>query len=118
MSAYAGTGSSLDSGFRVPDDALPAVRDMTRLLEPLGIEYQNNQAWGGADLRPLREHRVPVFDLPQDATRYFDLHHTANDTFDKVDPEQLAQNVAAYSVVALVVAEYEPGWGRAPDPEN
>ena len=103
---------------RVAEEALPAVRDMARLLEPLGIEYLNNEAWGGADLRPLREHRVPVFDLPQDATRYFDLHHTANDTFDKIDPKQLAQNVAAYAVVALVVADYEPGWGRAPESER
>lgn len=100
---------------RVADEALPAIDELARLLEPLGIEYQSNEARGGADLGPLREHRVPFFDLPQDATRYFDYHHTANDTFDKVDPRQLAQNVAAYTVVAWVAAEHAPGLGRAPE---
>lgn len=100
---------------RVAEEALPAIEELARLLAPLGVEYQGNEARGGADLIPLREHRVPMFDLPQDATRYFDYHHTANDTFDKVDPEQLVQNVAAYTVVAWIAAEYEPGFGRAPD---
>ena len=100
---------------RVSPEALPAVRDMQRLMEPLGIEYQGNEARGGADLRPMRQNRVPVFDLRQDATLYFDYHHNANDTFDKVDPRELAQNVAAYAVFALVASEYEPGFGRGPE---
>ena len=46
----------------------------------------------------LVEAGVPVIDLQQDGTRYFDLHHTPDDTFDKIDPAQLAQNVAAWAV--------------------
>lgn len=102
---------------RVAEDRLDVVRDLARLLAPLGIEYGGNEAWGGADLRGLRAHRVPVFDLPQDTTRYFDLHHTANDTFDKVDPDSLAQNVAAYVTAAYVLAEIEGDLGRAPERE-
>jgi Zn-dependent M28 family amino/carboxypeptidase len=48
---------------------------------------------------------APVIDLSQDATRYFDIHHTADDTLDKVDPEQLRQNVAAWTAVLAVAAE-------------
>jgi len=56
----------------------------------------------------------PTTQFPQDATRYFDYHHTADDTFDKVDPEDLAKNVAAYAVTALVAAEVDVELGPAP----
>jgi hypothetical protein len=47
---------------------------------------------------------VAAVDLQQDGTRYFDLHHTPDDTLDKVDPEQLRQNVAAWTAMLAVVA--------------
>ncbi len=100
---------------RVAPDAIPLVEDIAELLAPLGIEYENNEARGGADLSPLRPHGVPLFDLPQDASRYFDLHHTDNDTFDKIDPEQLAQNVAAYATLAYILAEVKEDFRPAPE---
>jgi hypothetical protein len=45
-----------------------------------------------------------VVDLQQDGTRYFDYHHTPDDTLDKVDPKQLQQNVAAWTAMLSVVA--------------
>lgn len=99
---------------RVSPETLPLVMDILSLLEPLGIIYEGNKARGGADLRPLRENQVPLFDLAQDASRYFDLHHTDNDTFDKIDPEQLAQNVAAYATLALILAEVDEDFRPAP----
>jgi hypothetical protein len=47
---------------------------------------------------------VPFVDFNQDATRYFDLHHSADDTLDKVKPENLAQNVAVWSAFLYTVA--------------
>ena len=47
---------------------------------------------------------VPMFGLRQDSSRYFDYHHTANDTFDKIDPEGLDRNVAAVAVFAYCAA--------------
>ena len=49
-----------------------------------------------------------MIDLDQNGTRYFDLHHTPDDTLDKVDPAQLEQNVAVWTAVLEVVAN-EPG---------
>jgi hypothetical protein len=49
-----------------------------------------------------------VIDLQQDGTRYFDIHHTPDDTLDKIDPSQLEQNVAAWAAVLGIVAN-EPG---------
>ena len=67
---------------------------------------------------PLKPARVPLFDLPQDATRYFDYHHTADDTLDKLSAEDLRQNVAAYVTAAWVLAETEVDLGRAPEEEE
>ena len=43
--------------------------------------------------------------MSQDGTRYFDLHHTPDDTFDKIDPAQMAQNVAAWTAMLAVMAD-------------
>ncbi len=64
----------------------------------------NIVATGGADLNIVRDQDGPIIDLQQDGTRYFDLHHTANDTLDKVDPADLAQNVAVWTAVVAVLA--------------
>ena len=100
----------------VQEGRLADAQRLAEYLEPLGIEFGGLGAFGGADLRPLAEFRVPRFDLIQDGTTYFDYHHTDNDTFDKIVPEDLAQNVAAYATWAYLVAEMEEGLGRAPVP--
>lgn len=73
-------------------------------LEPLGIVNSALVPNGGADIRSLVQAGVPVIDLQQDGTVYFDLHHTADDTLDKIDPELLAQNVAAWTTVLTIAA--------------
>jgi hypothetical protein len=63
------------------------------------------KANGGADVGAIaRAQKLPLVDLSQDGTRYFDLHHTPDDTLDKVDPVQLAQNVTAWTGVLGIVA--------------
>jgi hypothetical protein len=99
---------------RVAPDRLPAVRSMQSLLAPLGVAYLGNEASGGADVGRLRELGMPVMDLETDAAPYFDLHHTANDTFDKVDPAMVRLNVAAIAVIAYLAAEIDGGFGRLP----
>lgn len=81
------------------------------LLKPLGIEYAGNKSSSGADLIPMRKAGMAVFGLKQDGTDYFDYHHTANDTLDKVDPKALAQNVAAWIVVTAVAAQADHDFG-------
>ncbi len=112
-----GIGKVLVFRSGVTEEAMPLVRDLARLLAPLGIEYHDMPAFGGADLGPIRPARVPFFDLPQDATDYFDYHHTADDTLDKLSAEDLKQNVAAYVAAAYVLAETTFDLGRAPEPE-
>jgi len=99
---------------RVAPDRLPLVRSIQSVLEPLGIAYHGTEASGGADVGQLRELGLPVMDIVTDAAPYFDLHHTANDTFDKVDPALVRLNVAAFAAAAYLAAEAEDGFGRVP----
>lgn len=99
---------------RVAEDALGIVDGVHALLAPLGIERGENNASGGPDIGPLRQAGVPVLGLSQDGTKYFDFHHTADDTLDKVERDDLNQNVAAYVTAAWVAANLEDDFGRLP----
>jgi len=69
------------------------------LLAPLGIVRGTGVANAGTDLGPWSQAGVAAIDLNQDGTRYFDYHHTPDDTLDKIDPVQLRQNVAAWTAM-------------------
>ena len=57
-----------------------------------------------ADITPLQRLGVPTFGLLQDSRTYFNYHHTAADTLDKVDPRQLQENAAAMAMLAYTIA--------------
>ena len=97
---------------RVAEEKLALARAIGEALRPLGIGPGHNMAYGGPDLKYVREAGVPVVTLKQNGWDYFDLHHTPNDTLDKIDPEELAQNVAAYAAFMYLAAEM-PGHFRA-----
>jgi carboxypeptidase Q len=105
---------ALNSG--VGEAALPIVEAMRRVLEPLDIEGGDNAATGGADLSTLRAEGMPILSLAHDMSHYFDWHHTANDTLDKVDPEALRHAVAAYAAVTWIAANFEGDFGTFPAP--
>jgi len=71
---------------------------------------------GGSDLEPLRDAGVPVLGLWQDTSRYFDWHHSAADTFDKVVPAELAASAATLAVMAWQLAETPETLPRPPPP--
>lgn len=90
--------------FKLPDSAKPLGDRLTAVLAPLGISRGQQRASGGADVSDLIASGVAGIDLQQDGTRYFDLHHTPDDTLDKIDPAQLRQNVAAWTAMLAEVA--------------
>jgi hypothetical protein len=87
-----------------PANAALADR-IAALLAPLGILRGREAADAGTDLGPWVRGGVAAVDLNQDGTRYFDYHHTPDDTLDKVDLAQLRQNVAAWTAVLAVAAD-------------
>lgn len=100
----------------VKPEARDAVGQIAAVLAPLGVEYNATEPGrGGSDLSAVHAVGMAALSLEQDATRYFDWHHTANDTLDKIDPEQLRQNVAVYVAAAYLAAQAKGDFGSAPD---
>ena len=91
----------------VADEKVPLAVAIGELLQPLGIEAGTNTATGGPDMKYLREAGVPVVGLKQNGWDYFDLHHTPDDTLDKIAPAALKQNIAAYAAFLYLAAEIE-----------
>lgn len=91
-----------------------AVRQIAEALQPLGIEYAEGKGGPGPDLGPIVAKGAVWAWLAQDGTDYFDLHHTPDDTLDKIDSAALAQNTAAYTVFAYLAASADGDFGSAP----
>lgn len=119
--------ASAESDFgadRINNFALSATDDtafvtqLGNLLYPLGI-YQDTKTTphGGEDSGAMNSF-VPAFDLNQDGYRYFDTHHTANDTLDRIDPQQLSQNVAAYTATLWLMANTDVRFKLPPEDEK
>jgi len=79
-----------------------------------GVPMLDESAEGGSDTGPLRAAGVPIVDINQNVSTYFDIHHTANDTFDKVDEQTLTMAARLYSIVAFTLAESGSDLGRVP----
>jgi hypothetical protein len=99
-----------DRVWRVATQFAPANKALAdriaAALAPYGVVRGRDRAGGGSDVEPvIAAQHLAVVDLNQDGTRYFDLHHTPDDTLDKVDPAQLQQNVDCWAAVLKVVAE-------------
>ena len=94
-----------------PDHARKATEQIAQALAPLGIEYAPGKGSAGPDISPFAAKGMAWAWLAQDGSDYFDLHHNADDTLDKIDPAALAQNVAAYAVFAYLAAEADGDFG-------
>jgi Zn-dependent M28 family amino/carboxypeptidase len=93
---------------RLPEGSLqhPTMKAAAEVLAPLGVAVEPAPATSaGEDVSGLAEDGVPLFALRQDGTRYFDIHHSADDTLDKVDPARLNQSVAAWAALVYQIAD-------------
>ena len=104
MESDFGAGRIWQVDFRLPETADGLKTKIAIALAPMGIGRSNDVANGGPDHGPMVALGVNAIDLRQDGTDYFDLHHTPDDTLDKIDPQMLRQNVAAWATVLAIVA--------------
>ncbi|SHN68776.1 Zn-dependent amino-or carboxypeptidase, M28 family [Bradyrhizobium erythrophlei] len=80
-------------------------RLLQRVIAPLGANVDSRPAlFGGEDIRDLHRAGVPTSSLRQDGLDYFDTHHTADDTLDKIDPKRLEQAVAVWTAFTYLSA--------------
>ena len=101
------SGASHPLGFQVK--ALPAAIDSLHpvqgVLQSVGATLMQPAAYApGADITAMAEAGVPAFGVMQDDRIYFNYHHTAADTLDKVVPAELRENAAAMAVLAYALA--------------
>jgi carboxypeptidase Q len=95
-----GGGTIYQADFKLAGGATRIGDAITRAMRPLRVARGGNNATGAPDVGPLGAIGVPLVDLQQDVTDYFALHHTLDDTLERVDINQVRQNVAAWSIVA------------------
>ena len=79
---------------------------MLEVLRPLGANLLLLSSDSPeADIDPLAKQGVPAFGLLQDGRTYFNYHHTAADTLDKIVPLELRENATAMAVMGYALAE-------------
>jgi hypothetical protein len=83
----------------------PWLRPLSHVLDPIGAEILVAAPETGEDINGLTEKGVPSFAPVQDSRTYFNYHHSAADTFDKVDPKHLNENAAVVTVLAYALAD-------------
>ncbi len=100
-----GAGHPLGFALKMSPEALAALRPVADTLDPVGATIlRAEEESPGADIDPLVKAGVPGIGIIQDARRYFDYHHSAADTLDKVDPQELKENAAAMAVMGCFLA--------------
>ena len=114
-------GAEVDSGggrvhtlvSGVGEQSLPAVREMHKLIAPLGVAWSDaNDAMGASDMSVLGRAGMPALNFLQNSNDYFHYHHTPNDTFDKIVPADIRYLTAAYATIFFVAAEMDIDFER------
>lgn len=88
----------------LPESAKAVNDRLATALSPLGIVQGTGSAGSGSDISATVALGVAGVDLNQSGLDYFDTHHTPDDTLDRIDPESLRQNVAAWTAMLAIVA--------------
>jgi hypothetical protein len=94
-------GFSIDAS----NDQLKKVQGWKNLLIPYGL-YSFEKGGSGVDVNYLKSQGVPLFGLVPDSQRYFDYHHSVNDSFDKVNVRELQLGTAAMAALVYLIDEY------------
>jgi carboxypeptidase Q len=101
----AGAGHPLGFYLKMSPAAIAALHPLLDILRPVGSTvFRSTEHSPGSDIDPLVEAGIPGIGIIQDGRKYFDYHHTAADTLDKVDPQELRENAAAMAVMGYALA--------------
>jgi len=105
------TDGGADHPLGINIKAKPEVKKMfapvAAILQGSGAGMLNLVEHCGADIGPMEKAGVPAFSPIQDSRFYFNYHHTAADTLDKIVPKELAENAAVVAVLAYALANME-----------
>lgn len=100
-----GAGHPLGFEAKINPAALPLLKPVQDVLESFGANLMRlSERSPGADIAPMAKVGVPTFGVMQDNRTYFNYHHTAADTLDKIVPQELRENAAAMAVLGYALA--------------
>ncbi len=100
----AGAAHPLGFDVKAPSAAIDAIRPVQSVLRSIGSTvFQPTSFPPGADLAGMSDAGVPTFGILQDSRTYFNYHHTAADTLDKIVPAELRENGAAMAVLVYAL---------------
>jgi Zn-dependent M28 family amino/carboxypeptidase len=107
METDGGAGHPLGLNIKGDPEIKKMLAPVAAILQESGAGMLNLVEHCGADIEPMEKAGVPAFSPIQDSRFYFNYHHTAADTLDKIAPKELAENsaVVAVSVYALANSE-------------
>ena len=100
-------GASHPLGFRakISPEAVARLQPVLEVLRPSGANLiLLSSDSPEADIEPFAKQGVPAFGLLQDGRTYFNYHHTAADTLDKIVPQELRENATAMAVMGYALA--------------
>ena len=92
-------------GVTATDAQFNKILSWKSLFKPYLIHYFE-KGGGGADINPLKGGNMVLAGLRPDSQRYFDYHHAANDTFDKVNKRELELGAATMASLMYLVDKY------------
>src|SRR5213596_3606757 len=108
METDGGAGHPLGLNIKGKPEVKKMLAPVAAILQESGAGMLNFVEHCGADIEPLEKAGVPAFSPIQDNRFYFNYHHTAADTLDKIVPKELAENSAVVAVAAYALANMEP----------
>jgi hypothetical protein len=101
----AGAAHPIGFAMKMSPEALASLRPVADVMRPIGATlFHSVNGSPGSDIEPIVKAGVPGIGIIQDGRHYFDYHHSAADTLDKVDPQELKENAAAMAVMGYALA--------------
>jgi carboxypeptidase Q len=107
METDGGAGHPLGINIKAKPEVKKTFAPVAAVLQGSGAGMLNLVEHCGADIGPMEKAGVPAFSPIQDSRFYFNYHHTAADTLDKIVPKELAENSAVVAVTAYALANME-----------
>jgi hypothetical protein len=107
METDSGADHPLGINIKAKPEAKKTFAPVAAILQGSGAGMLNLVEHCGADIGPIEKAGVPAFSPIQDSRFYFNYHHTAADTLDKIVPKELAENSAVVAVAAYALANME-----------
>jgi carboxypeptidase Q len=107
METDGGAGHPLGLNVKGKPELKTLLKPVAAILQESDAGILNSVEHCGADIEPMEKAGVPAFSPIQDSRFYFNYHHTAADTLDKIVPKELAENAAVVAVAAYALANSE-----------